>query len=295
MGEAFEAELEGETDPEERGLLLASVCDNQFERLLLLYTAGRRIEELRPVLSDVVIAYERFQRALAVHEGVPAVAPLGMGHLGDYERCMQLIGLCYLLHRRDLLPRIAALQDRGYAGEDTLYEELLDYAWPDRYDTDSMLHLPLYDPLVHAMYADTDDERVDDLQRYLKSWYPAFKHVAWHDGHLRIDGTSGDYFGYWAFEAGAVAYLCEIDDAGVNHMVYPKDLVQWARANAHLSHDDTGPPLRLRCDAGQPCPREGYWFTPAKTDSRRFCKQGELMPAFESLCGATIWQWDEQQ
>ena len=57
--------------------------------------------------------------------------------------------------------------------------------------------------------------------------------------------------------------------------------------------DKTTP--RLRCEAGQPCPREGWWFTPAKANSRRHFKPGELMPAFSTDYGATIWQWDEQQ
>ena len=51
----------------------------------------------------------------------------------------------------------------------------------------------------------------------------------------------------------------------------------------------------LRCEAGQPCPREGWWFTPAKAGSRRHFKQGEVMPAFSTDYGATIWQWDKQQ
>jgi len=53
--------------------------------------------------------------------------------------------------------------------------------------------------------------------------------------------------------------------------------------------------LRLRCEANKPCPREGYWFTPAKQNSRRFFKHGELMPEFNTDYGMTIWQWDESQ
>ncbi len=53
--------------------------------------------------------------------------------------------------------------------------------------------------------------------------------------------------------------------------------------------------LRLRCEAGQPCPREGWWFTPAKAHSRRHFKAGEVMPDFKSDYGATIWQWDGQE
>jgi hypothetical protein len=52
---------------------------------------------------------------------------------------------------------------------------------------------------------------------------------------------------------------------------------------------------RLRCEAGQPCPQAGYWFTPASAGSRRSFAQGELMPEFKSSYGLTIWQWDDNQ
>lgn len=52
---------------------------------------------------------------------------------------------------------------------------------------------------------------------------------------------------------------------------------------------------RLRCEAGQPCPREGFWFTPAQVGSRRLFKTGELMPEVGGDYGATIWQWDPTQ
>ncbi len=52
---------------------------------------------------------------------------------------------------------------------------------------------------------------------------------------------------------------------------------------------------RLRCEAGQPCPREGWWFTPAKANSRRHFKAGEVMPDFQSDWGQVIWQWDARQ
>ncbi|MEK8032528.1 hypothetical protein AACH06_17030 [Ideonella sp. DXS29W] len=50
-----------------------------------------------------------------------------------------------------------------------------------------------------------------------------------------------------------------------------------------------------RCEALRPCPREGWWVTPAKADSRRRFQLGELMPEVGGDYGATIWQWDERQ
>lgn len=52
---------------------------------------------------------------------------------------------------------------------------------------------------------------------------------------------------------------------------------------------------RLRCEAGQPCPHDGWWFTPAAQGSRRNFRQGEVMPSLGGDYGLTIWQWDPQQ
>ncbi len=51
-----------------------------------------------------------------------------------------------------------------------------------------------------------------------------------------------------------------------------------------------------RCDASQPCPRTGFWWSPAKQHSRRYFQQGETMPDFPaSQYGMTIWYWDQNQ
>ncbi len=287
-------------DDESRSLLWQGICGYAVSHMVMQYTAGQPIEPLRAMLANIVGDYEAYQRALSVYEGVPAIAPLGLDRLDDYELCMQLIGLCYLLHRRDLLPRIAKLEDPGYAGEDTLYEDLLSHELEGRFEVDVWYHDEPYRDLVNSFYRDTPEERLADLQQYLKAWYPAFKSVPWHDGHLRMTETDGDYYGYWAFEAGAVAYLLDLDDSSITHMVYPKDLVAWARAHKHLSEDAAdaaagGGTTRLRCEAGEPCLRTGHWFTPAQANSRRLFQAGELMPAVGGDYGLTIWQWDERQ
>lgn len=268
-----------------------------YEKFSLRYTAGIPIETLRTELTGVVEALERYQKALAEYEGILKLAPLSFQDPGDYEHAMQLIGLCYLLHRRDLLPRIADLLDPGYYGEDGFYEEFLDYGLPDR-DTDceEMYHVELYDTLLDGMYGDTGEERTEAIKKYLLDWYPFFKYAPWHDSHLRINGDEGDYFGYWAFEAGAVAYLCDIDDSDITHMVYPKDLVAWARQHKALSEADADGAVRLRCEGGQPCPQTGYWHTPANTEAGRVFQQGDIMPDFpNSPYGKTIWYCEKER
>ena len=104
-------------------------------------------------------------------------------------------------------------------------------------------------------------------------------------------------------DAAAICVIHGIDDTSFrDHMVYPKDLADWARANDVMAKlkPGSGPSgsamaAPLRCEANQPCPREGYWFTPAKAGSRRLFKQGEVMPDLKSDYGLTIWQWDADQ
>ena len=283
------------TDAENRMLALNTHANHAYMRFSLRYTGGISLDLLRTELTEVVEAYERYQKALEVFEAVPEVTPLPLEDLGDYERCVQLLGLCILLYRPDLLARVAALVDPAYQGEDTLYEELLVRYLPDRAELDEWYHAEPYNPLIHALFEEDRGQTAELVNQYCKGWYSAFKHVPWHDGHLRIRGTDGDYFGYWAFEAGAVAYLLDLDDSNITHMVYPKDLVAWARANKHLSEEASNDTQHGRCEAGQLCPRDGFWFTPAQADSRRFFKAGEVMPSVGGDYGATIWQWDLNQ
>jgi hypothetical protein len=51
----------------------------------------------------------------------------------------------------------------------------------------------------------------------------------------------------------------------------------------------------LRIPGGETCPVSGFYFTPARPRSRRAFEVGEVMPAFDTTYGTTIWQWDDDQ
>ena len=51
-----------------------------------------------------------------------------------------------------------------------------------------------------------------------------------------------------------------------------------------------------RVPANKSCPRTGWWFTPAKANSRRYFKLGDVFPTIEgSAYGDTYWQWSPDQ
>jgi len=91
------------------------------------------------------------------------------------------------------------------------------------------------------------------------------------------------------------------DDADVEFISTGPDETVWrAQRDAlnpgltwRLPSDPDGTPQRV--EAKQPCPRSGFWFTPAQAGSRRYFKSGDLMPEVGGDYGATIWQWDQNQ
>lgn len=275
-----------------------------FNRLLLSYTAGEDCALLRVELDSVVAAYERYGTLLWKDTQDRDEPVFEFDVLDTYCQLLQLIGLCFLLHRRDLLPRIALLQDgeggRGNGGCDTLYEEFMAFGiGPDtRFETDRLCQARPYENLFYALTETGPTEQLKELNLFLKHWYKDLAGTGWHDSHKPDEhGNQAGYYGYWSFEAGAAVVLLGIEDDTSLHkyLYYPKDLVAWARAHQNLSATEAGGTSSLRCEAGQPCPREGFWFTPARLASRQRFAQGEPMPDVGGGYGATIWQWDTQQ
>ncbi|MCD5989343.1 DUF1911 domain-containing protein [Pseudomonas sp. CDFA 553] len=278
--------FESDSPEEEAALRSAYFQELSLDRMLAAYTAGEEIACLTPMLEDLIDKYESRQSRLEISEGISDISPLAIDDWPDqYEECVQVIGLCILLHRTDLLKRFVRLIDvAGYAGGDTLYEDLLVKLLPNRKDVDQWFH-EVYSDLIRVIYADSKESASTFLKKYCDQWYPAFKQAPWHDTHLQ--GEEGNYVGYWAIEAGAIAFLYGIDDSKIDHMVYPKDLVEYAR-----NYQDTNDTQVNRVVAGDPCSKTGYWFTPAQANSRRHFQQGEVMPGISgSKLGDTLWYW----
>ncbi|MBK5396079.1 DUF1911 domain-containing protein [Pseudomonas sp. TH39(2020)] len=199
-----------------------------LKNILIRYTAGEEVHNLAILLETLVESYENLQKKLAQFEQIENITPLIIDDwVDEYQECLQVISLCILLHRRDLLKRFVFLIDNaGYAGTDTLYEDLLIKVLPEREDVDQWYH-DVYTLLIQAIYTEDKNNASELLEKHCTNWYSHFDQAPWHDSHK--DGDEGSYVGYWALEAGAIAFLYDIDDSNIDHMVYPKDLVKYAR------------------------------------------------------------------
>ena len=281
---------------EDQSRLSLFLANETYQFLSLEYTAGHDISKMRYLLEIIIERYEEYTFVLRQYKNDSDWAPFYFTAIDEYERCMQLIGWCYLLHRRDLLPRIAAMQDKIYHDQsdqvDTLYEDFLSFELNDRYDIDQWFYDHPYRPLIFSKYRDTKEESIQDIQKYLKLWYPAFESAPWHDTHKMEEGL---YFGYWAIEAAAYVYLLDLDDSEISHMVYPKDLVKFAREFVPSENDISNSSVKtLRCEASQICPKTGEWLCPTHTIEKRHIQQGEVMPDIkDNPWGLTIWYFPE--
>jgi hypothetical protein len=287
-----------------------SVFKEYLELLKLHYTAGDPIESLVPLYAETTrwfgawnIAEGEYAQALSRRKSADLrldMTPIRFGDLFHFQLALDVVSLGVLLGQGDLLRQAVAWMNSA-RGSDMLFEAIVEPAVPDPCDIEEFFHVEPYDPLLDAIYAaDTPEQASAFIKTYLEGWYKAFEGVPWHNSHLIINEAFTAYDGYWAFEAAAVCVIHNIDDSSFrDHVVYPKDLADWARANNVLDKikpDAGAHALRLRCEGGNPCPQAGYWFTPAKAGSRRRFSTGEPMPEIkDSPWGSTIWYWDEQR
>ena len=275
-------------------------AEETYKLWSLRYTAGEPLDQLRTDFTQVVEAYERYAKYDREYRQEPRTPLFDFKHIDDYVRLIQLVSLAILLRREDLIPRIHDFVDgSAFDGQDALYEELTKAFVPNRLEIDQWYHDQPYRHLLDVIDDGTPAERLTDLNHYLEAWYPNMKGCGWYNAHEHMsDEGGGGYFGYWAFEAGAVAYLLDIDDSSIDHMVYPKDLVAYARK---LRDEGVASPRpdhgRLRGLPNEIVPKTGWWSTPAlNAGASRYFEEGQLFPPTKtSNYGNVIWDYDPTQ
>jgi Domain of unknown function (DUF1911) len=284
-----------------------------LERLWLLmleYTAGCGLADMSRNLDSVIIAFEEWNSAYQVYlqklaekhpDSVPYsyIAAPEFAVLGDFQDAIQLLSICMLLRRRDCIARIISIL-RSHRGQDKLYEALISPYTGDEYSVDACTIPRPYGLLAEAFDEADDVDILAHVKNYLKAWYPAMsKHPRWYNAHLKVAPEGwANYYGYWAFEAGAAIYLLDVSDQTIDSIVYPRDLVEYAidSRNREEAESVSVNAFLGRVEGGSLCPRSDYWESPARANSRRSFKAGEVMPISENAeYGATIWHWSTNQ
>ena len=173
-------------------------------------------------LADVDAEYLKILDAVESLVATPTYYPFD---LSDRECYFYVIGLIALGRLLDApAARIASLHDLGRSNQDDfLISYLIDDEQPLENLPQTLLHEEPFGALRRLILVSDFNERMDAVFAYLEGFRALMDEMPWAEGHLALDGR---FFGYWAFELGALAKLLPVPDAFFEHqMYYPRDLV----------------------------------------------------------------------
>ncbi|OLL28326.1 hypothetical protein BTH42_27715 [Burkholderia sp. SRS-W-2-2016] len=261
-----------------------AIASKSLQLLLLNYTAGRPIEELKVQLPEVIerfnvyVAHELSPRSKNPPENVADTFEITQ--LDAYVYVFWLLALCKLLGRPEFIPTVMNWVNKTYEfnrGRDGLFENVVQALTGTHVEAPRVvLHAMPYRALASATVR-APQERPALLKEFVEGWYKGMKPAYWHGAH-----TDGLYFGYWCLEAALVTVLWDIDDSSYrDNLVYPKDLVDYARQQQAAARAADAPKPHISRRTGEQCPHAGRWGvleSPGAFVQERFFKEGDVFP-----------------
>lgn len=215
-----------------RASLNFSIFVEKLERVISDYSAGVATEDLDTIIQEPFDFYEDHKKKF--HSDL-----LQWWEQNSYQYYLWLFSLAVMTGQPQKIPDLVRWYspDPDSEGEDPLLGTLMSRLGI------GMQNLPLaeeltfpksYSALYEAIQGDETrpkEERQECLKRYLKHWYQGMKECYWYGDHKSKFSL---HFGYWAFEAGLVTLLYDLDDSSYRDMkYYPKDLVDHAREQGY--------------------------------------------------------------
>jgi hypothetical protein len=261
-----------------------SIASDSLQLLLLNYTAGSPIEELKLQFPEVIrrfdvyIVNEVSPRSKNPPENVADT--LEITQFDAYVYVLWLLALCRLLDHLELVPTVMRWVDKTREfnrGRDGLFENVVTMLTGTRLETPRvLLHPEPYRPLARATVS-PPEERAAFVKEFVESWYKGMTPTYRHGAH-----TDSLYFGYWCLEAALVTVLWDIDDSSYrDNLVYPKDLVDFARQQQAAARGADTPKPHISRKTGERCPYAGRWGvleSPGAFVQERMFKEGDVFP-----------------
>lgn len=143
------------------------------------------------------------------------------GDVSIYEDNLCLASLAYLLGvNSDKMMRL-----RGKLMESETYDYLIDFVFLG-FESDIDINKISFQREYKKLTKYIDDRTKETFLKYLRGWYRSHLHSSWYDSHKNEKFKL--YFGYWCFEAGAIAKRLQLDDNDLqNEQYYPYDMVHF--------------------------------------------------------------------
>ncbi|RZK22013.1 MAG: DUF1911 domain-containing protein [Hymenobacter sp.] len=201
------------------------LLNDQRALLVAEYSRGYALDLL---YQEYLTVLESLERLVAIDiDGTFTL--IFKNDIDSYVEALWLLSQAYLLGlEHSAIERL--LDCLGPAGQDLLFERLVAAVLPGsvRKPAKKLLYPKAYQALYEALDAPAA-QQAELLQQFLSNWYKQMRNTGWHDAHKMPNG--GGYFGYWCWEAAAVAVALGVDDTGFRDSVYyPRDLADFARA-----------------------------------------------------------------
>lgn len=264
-------------------------ADDVWDFLRLNYTAGSPIAELPKMLDDIIDVLEVSTRFWQENkEALKQIGyfspPMPWFYAEYYLKVLGLISVCYLLQREDLLERllnvILANAEDGLEPDNTI-EDLFYYRFDERDDPGYAQFGEYAALLSEAMRSDDKAEKIQILNTYLKDWYHEMVGMSDSEYQSHLDPEQNGFCGYWSFEAAAITYLDDVDDAEFyQYPYYPKDMVEWAREQRriHYARQDSALQHPLLLSVGQNAPFSGKYGVDNFSGFERHFQAGDVLP-----------------
>lgn len=143
------------------------------------------------------------------------------GDVSIYEDNLCLASLAYLLGvNSDKMMRL-----RSKLMESETYDYLIDFVFLG-FESDIDINKISFQREYKKLTKYIDDRTKETFLKYLRGWYRSHLHSSWYDSHKNEKFKL--YFGYWCFEAGAIAKRLQLDDNDLqNEQYYPYDMVHF--------------------------------------------------------------------
>lgn len=202
--EKFQDKLNSGSINEERvSLINNKIIYLKTGLIIAKYSRGDNIEEIKLEFEDLIDMF------------------CEKGDVSIYEDNLCLASMAYLLDiSRDKIIRL-----RNKLKESDTYDYLIDFVLvglESDIDNNKISFPHQYKKLVQLI----SDRNKDTFLKYLRGWYHSHLRSSWYDTHKNEKYKL--YFGYWCFEAGAVAKRLGITDNDLqNEQYYPYDMVHF--------------------------------------------------------------------
>lgn len=188
------------------------------------YSVGAPLIDVKRYVLESIDSLERFV-ILGQQDQEYFLYGDGGGYSGGYDMWYRLLAWCILFDlprdRTDIVLDYLSLQMRNpEQATDALANKMVKaLGYPGQDESDHLLWPEAYEPLYKCFKLEAYREQ--QLEAFMKGWYRQMGDTYWHNNH---NGRHDTYFGYWCFEAAAVAKMLNIDDTGLkDHPHYPYD------------------------------------------------------------------------